>query len=112
MDLAEGQDISHNVRAEGGKIVVTLSTGVMKQDPQVAVKAAGNNIEKPAVVQVKSEPRLPEIEKEDKAVTGRLPKIENAVLPASLKDAAPKVEKKEEAPAMKKVKPVEGTTSC
>lgn len=111
MDLAEGQDISHNVRAEGGKIVVTLSTGVMKQDPQVAVKAAGNNIEKPAVVQVKSEPRLPEIEKEDKAVTGRLPKIENAVLPASLKDAAPKVEKKEEAPAMKEVKPVESAVS-
>ena len=111
MDLAEGQDISHNVRAEGGKIVVTLSTGVMKQEHQVAVKAAGDNTEKPAVVQVKSEPRLPEIEKEDKAVTERLPKIENAVVPASLKDAAPKVEKKEEAPAIKEVKPVESAVS-
>jgi type IV pilus secretin PilQ/predicted competence protein len=107
MDLAEGQDISHNVHAEGGKIVVTLSTGVIKKDDQVAVKAAGNNTEKPAVVQAKSEPRLPEIQKEDKSTTERLPKIENAVVPASLKDVASKVEKKEEAPAIKEVKPVE-----
>lgn len=107
MDLAEGQDISHNVRAEGGKIVVTLSTGVMKTDDQVAVKAAVNNSEKAAVVQAKSEPRLPEITKDDKSAAERLPKIENAVVPASLKDTAPKVEKREEAPAIKEIKPVE-----
>ncbi len=111
MDLAEGQDISHNVRAEGGKIVVTLSTGVMKTDDQVAVKAAVNNTVKAAVVQAKSEPRLPEITKDDKSATERLPKIENAVVPASLKDPTPKVEKKEEAPALKEVKPVESAVS-
>jgi type IV pilus secretin PilQ/predicted competence protein len=111
MDLAEGQTISHNVRAEGGKIVVTLSSGGKNtvQSP-VAVSAQPTD-GKPSVVPVKSEPRLPEIEKQDESKTERLPKIENAVVPASLSDAgkaapAAKVEKKDDAPKLKEVKAV------
>ena len=105
MDLAEGQTISHNVRAERGKIVVTLSSGGENtvQNP-VAVSAQPKG-DKPSVVPVKSEPRLPEIEKQDESKTERLPKIENALVPASLSDAA-KVEKKDDAPKLKEVKPV------
>ena len=111
MDLAEGQTISHNVRAEGGKIVVTLSSDGKNtvQDPvAVSPQPKGG---KPAVLPVKSEPRLPEIEKQDESKTERLPKIENALVPASLSyeaKAAPaaNVEKKDDVSKLKEVKPI------
>ena len=111
MDLAEGQTISHNVRAEGGKIVVTLSSDG-KNTVQNPIPVSGQpKVDKASVVPVKSEPRLPEIEKQEDSKTERLPKIENAIVPASLTDEAKvppavKVEKKEEAPKLKDVKPV------
>ena len=111
MDLAEGQTISHNVRAEGGKIVVTLSSGGENTVQNSVAVIAQPTGDKPSMVPVKSEPRLPEIEKQDESKTERLPKIENAVVPASLSDAAQaaravKVEKKDGAPKLKEVKPV------
>ena len=110
MDLAEGQTISHNVRAEGGKIVITLSSDGKNTVQNPIPVSAQPKVEKPSVLPVKSEPRLPEIEKQEDSKTERLPKIENAVVPASLSDAAKvapaaKIEKKEEAPKLKDVKP-------
>ena len=111
MDLAEGQGISHNVRSEGGKIVVTLSSNGQNTVQPSVVAPVPVKVAKPSVIPVKSEPRLPDVEKQDEKKTERLTKIENAVVPASLneeaKDApATKVEKKEEAPKLKDAKPV------
>jgi type IV pilus assembly protein PilQ len=111
MDLAEGQTISHNVRAERGKIVVTLSSEGKSTVQNPIPTSTQPKFDKPAVVPVKSEPRLPEVEKQDESKPERILKIENAVVPASLSDtakAAPatKIEKKDEAPKLKDMKPV------
>jgi type IV pilus secretin PilQ/predicted competence protein len=90
MDLAEGQGVSHNVSSEGGKIVITLSSDGKNavQPPRVA--SVPLQAEKPAVVPVKSQPRLPDVETQDEKKTERIPeiKIESAVVPASLNDEA------------------------
>ena len=115
MDLAEGQNITHNVRSEGGKIVVTLSSGGTNFVQEVTQAPDSRKAEKPSVLPIKSEPRLPDVEERDDANTERLMKIEKAVVPASLKNSAPSVsttdmEKKEEtpkvqAPKLKDLKP-------
>lgn len=108
MDLAEGQTVSHNVRAEGKRIVVTLSSGGKNSvQSRVAVNAQPTS-DKPSIIPVTSEPRLPEIEKEEAFKTERLAKTEKAVVSASWNDAskgAPttKVEKKDDAPKLKEV---------
>jgi type IV pilus assembly protein PilQ len=108
MDLAEGQTVSHNVRAEGRRIVVTLSSGGKNSvQSRVAVNAQPTS-DKPSIIPVTSEPRLPEIEKEEAFKTERLAKTEKAVVSASWNDAAKgapttKVEKKDDAPKLKEV---------
>ena len=73
MDLAEGQSISHNVRSEGGKIFVTLSSsGKSSVQPSAPASVTGKT-EKPSVLSIKSEPRLPEVEKKEEA-----PKLKEA----------------------------------
>ena len=69
MDLAEGQNITHNVRSEGGKIVVTLSSGGTNFVQEVTQALDSRKAEKPSVLPIKSEPRLPDVEEHDDANT-------------------------------------------
>lgn len=104
MDLAEGENVEHNVRVENGRIIVSLtpskpgSQGKSKE----LVAAAPAKVSAP-VVEAKVEPKLPDtdvapkmsrdakalkVEKSPK--TEVAPRIENAVVPASLGDSAKK----------------------
>lgn len=93
MDLAEGEDVEHNVRVENGKIVVSLSPSKPGQKAKVGLTTAPQSMEKPTapVTQAKVEPRLPEAGPDALPPKGaKGPRIENAVVPASLGDSAKK----------------------
>jgi type IV pilus assembly protein PilQ len=111
MDLAEGQTISHNVRSEGGMIVVTLSSDGKTTVQQTQTPAKSRNDDKPVALPVVSEPRLPDPDEGNEKKNNSLPKIENAVVPASLHDAAEvpsanKIEKNDETQKLKEAKVV------
>lgn len=106
LDLTDGQDVQHNVETRDGKIVVTLSTAHGANATQGGSLGAASAA-KPAasIVDAKAEPRLPDVVSDDGgSETDLLPKIENAVVPASLKDSAKR--KNSEAQSSPKLKEV------
>lgn len=110
LDLTEGQDVQHNVETRNGKIVVTLSSSASENVAKGGSIAAGI-APKPfaPVLDAKSEPRLPDVTQDDNGTeSDLLPKIENAVVPASLKDSRTvKKSEPQPAPKLKEVKQLE-----
>ena len=109
MDLTEGQDVRHNVETRNGKIVVTLSASSAPSVVQGGSVAPGiARKDSLPVIEAKSEPRLPDVKPEEKKFEADLlPKIENAVIPASLGDAAKqKAPESDVAPKLKEAKQV------
>jgi type IV pilus assembly protein PilQ len=95
MDLADGQDVEHNVRVESGKIIVSLSPSKPTLQGKVAARSAQpspNVGASPkagaAVIPAKVEPRLPDADSEAPSPKNKVPQVANAVVSASLGESA------------------------
>jgi type IV pilus assembly protein PilQ len=103
MDLAEGAAVSHKVRVDGAKILITLEASGANSSGQPgaalplagAFGVAGDRASKLAVKRAKAEPQLPDSttlqEESDVSLTkreGTLPSIENAIVAPVLVDSS------------------------
>lgn len=121
LDLSDGSDVSHEVATLDGHIVVSLRTGTTASGNQVVAftqerltaKAPQVNVESRKKIEVKAEPRLPDIEEsEDLQQEDNVDIIQKPAAPQILpvsKKAVPVRKEATEAPAVPSLEAVKQT---